>query len=197
MLNNYEELLSARTICEGRCSMGQQCPTGVCRAPEPSKSRRRSSRSQSDMRRSPSTSSIRPKSGPAKLYSYAGNYYITYYPLICSFHLLSQSSWFYNLFHPNRIPIYLSSTYLFYFLNLLVCFLILLSFTSSNIATVYPPLSVVSIFVSALPFLAIFLVPVSSTFLVGLCGWIPIYMSAFYSFCFITLLLPILIFSPI
>lgn len=27
-LNNYEELLSNRDICEGNCSRGQDCPTG-------------------------------------------------------------------------------------------------------------------------------------------------------------------------
>ncbi|GJQ79011.1 hypothetical protein Trydic_g172 [Trypoxylus dichotomus] len=67
MLNNYAELLSAKTICEGRCSMGEQCPTGMCRSSEPRRSRRRSSRSQSDMGRSPSTSMLRPRSGPARL----------------------------------------------------------------------------------------------------------------------------------
>lgn len=72
MLNNYEELLSSRTICEGRCSMGEQCPTGVCRSSEPKRSRRRSSRSQTEMKRSPSSTSVRPRSGPAKLCSYTG-----------------------------------------------------------------------------------------------------------------------------
>ncbi|KAK9736181.1 Dual specificity phosphatase, catalytic domain [Popillia japonica] len=73
MLNNYEELLSSRTICEGRCSMGVQCPTGVCRAPEPRRSRRRSSRSPTDVKRSPSTTSLRPRSGPARLCTYTGS----------------------------------------------------------------------------------------------------------------------------
>lgn len=83
MLNNYEELLQSRTICEGKCALGEQCPTGVCRSNTPQKrTRRRSaSRSQSEMRRSPSTtsasstistSSMRPRSGPAGLRSYTG-----------------------------------------------------------------------------------------------------------------------------
>lgn len=70
MLNNYEELLSSKTICEGRCTLGQECPTGVCRQASQRRSRRRSSRSSSDIRRSPSTTSIRPRSGPAGLRSY-------------------------------------------------------------------------------------------------------------------------------
>ncbi|CAG9818917.1 unnamed protein product [Phaedon cochleariae] len=73
MLNNYEELLQSRTICEGRCALGERCPTGVCRQSQ-KRVRRRSSRSQSEMHRSPSTSSnasttsngnARPRSGPA------------------------------------------------------------------------------------------------------------------------------------
>lgn len=83
MLNNYEELLQSRTICEGKCALGEQCPTGVCRSGTPQKrSRRRSStRSQSELRRSPSTTSTgstcstsntRPRSGPAGLRSYTG-----------------------------------------------------------------------------------------------------------------------------
>lgn len=27
-LNNYEQLLSNRDICEGNCSRGENCPTG-------------------------------------------------------------------------------------------------------------------------------------------------------------------------
>ncbi|XP_060534954.1 dual specificity protein phosphatase 22 isoform X2 [Cylas formicarius] len=85
MLNNYEELLQSRTICEGRCALGETCPTGVCRSAIPKKpSRRRSNaRTQSEMRRSPSTSSTgsassvgashRPRSGPAGLRSYTGS----------------------------------------------------------------------------------------------------------------------------
>ncbi|CAH0546502.1 unnamed protein product [Brassicogethes aeneus] len=84
MLNNYEELLQSRSICEGRCAMGEECPTGVCRNPtQQRRSRRRNSqRSQSEMSRSPSvtsttstgsTSSTRPRSGPAGLRSYTGS----------------------------------------------------------------------------------------------------------------------------
>ncbi|XP_019878278.2 protein phosphatase Slingshot-like [Aethina tumida] len=83
MLNNYEELLQSRTICEGRCALGEECPTGVCRTATQRRSRRRNSnRSQSEMSRSPSvtstsstksTSSARPRSGPAGLRSYTGS----------------------------------------------------------------------------------------------------------------------------
>lgn len=31
MLDTYDKLLLARTICEGKCPLGQPCPTGVCR----------------------------------------------------------------------------------------------------------------------------------------------------------------------
>lgn len=31
MLNNYQELLQSRTICEGNCALGETCPTGLCR----------------------------------------------------------------------------------------------------------------------------------------------------------------------
>lgn len=72
MLNNYEELLSSKSICEGKCVMGQVCPTGVCRQPTQKKTRRRSSRSASELSRSPSTTNVRPRSGPAGLRSYTG-----------------------------------------------------------------------------------------------------------------------------
>lgn len=72
MLNNYEELLSSKSICEGKCVMGQVCPTGVCRQPTQKKARRRSSRSTSVVSRSESSMSLRPKSGPAGLRSYTG-----------------------------------------------------------------------------------------------------------------------------
>ncbi|KAJ8965750.1 hypothetical protein NQ317_016885 [Molorchus minor] len=83
MLNNYEELLQSRSICEGKCALGEQCPTGVCRSSSSTQKRtkRRSSRSQSEIRRSPSTSSTgsnssgltRPRSGPAGLRNYTGS----------------------------------------------------------------------------------------------------------------------------
>ncbi|KAF5287865.1 hypothetical protein FQA39_LY15641 [Lamprigera yunnana] len=75
MLNNYEQLLLSRNICEGRCVMGEECPTGVCRTAPTRRSRRRSSRSQTtdEVSRSPSTSSLRPRSGPAGLRSYTGS----------------------------------------------------------------------------------------------------------------------------
>ncbi|CAG9761484.1 unnamed protein product [Ceutorhynchus assimilis] len=31
MLNNYEELLQSRSICEANCALGETCPTGLCR----------------------------------------------------------------------------------------------------------------------------------------------------------------------
>ncbi|XP_065172555.1 protein phosphatase Slingshot isoform X2 [Atheta coriaria] len=78
MLNNYEQLILSRAICDGRCVMGQQCPTGVCRTSNSRQSRRRNSKSQREERaaslsRSPSVSSVRPRSGPAGLHSYTGN----------------------------------------------------------------------------------------------------------------------------
>ncbi|XP_022917928.1 dual specificity protein phosphatase 22 isoform X2 [Onthophagus taurus] len=73
-LNNYEQLLSTRTICEGRCSMGERCPTGVCRTPDSGRrSSRRSSKGQTEIKRSPSSTNVRPKSGPAGLRSYGGS----------------------------------------------------------------------------------------------------------------------------
>lgn len=75
MLNNYEQLLQSRNICEGRCAMGEECPTGVCRTAPTRRSRRRSGRSQTTegVTRSPTTTSIRPRSGPAGLRSYTGS----------------------------------------------------------------------------------------------------------------------------
>ncbi|CAH1983867.1 unnamed protein product [Acanthoscelides obtectus] len=84
MLNNYEKLLQSRTICEGRCVMGEHCPTGVCRPGSgQQQGQRRRTRSRSEMRRSPSTSSTassvsvgsRPRSGPAGLRGYTGAQY--------------------------------------------------------------------------------------------------------------------------
>ncbi|KAL1517569.1 hypothetical protein ABEB36_001314 [Hypothenemus hampei] len=80
MLNNYEELLQSRSICEGKCALGEMCPTGLCRPSGTQRtSRKRSTqRSQSELKRSPSTSSTkssasstssRPRSGPAGLRS--------------------------------------------------------------------------------------------------------------------------------
>ncbi|XP_076272772.1 dual specificity protein phosphatase 22 isoform X2 [Rhynchophorus ferrugineus] len=83
MLNNYEELLQSRSICEGKCALGETCPTGLCRSATQKRSARKrtNTRSQSEMRRSPSTSSTkstssmrsagsdRPRSGPASLRS--------------------------------------------------------------------------------------------------------------------------------
>ncbi|XP_050300754.1 dual specificity protein phosphatase 22-like [Anthonomus grandis grandis] len=81
MLNNYEELLQSRSICEGNCALGETCPTGLCRSATQRKSRKRTNqRSKSEMHRSPSTSSTRstsstcstggrPRSGPAGLRS--------------------------------------------------------------------------------------------------------------------------------
>ncbi|KAL3275775.1 hypothetical protein HHI36_020520 [Cryptolaemus montrouzieri] len=85
MLDNYEELLQSRSICEGRCALGEECPTGLCRSTtQRRRSRRNSTRSKSEMTRSPSTvsnrstssttsTSSRPRSGPAGLRSYTGS----------------------------------------------------------------------------------------------------------------------------
>ncbi|CAH1366993.1 unnamed protein product [Tenebrio molitor] len=85
MLNNYEELLQSRLICEGRCVLGEECPTGICRSKNQNSTaqarsrRQKSARSKSEMTRSPSTASTasgsggRPRSGPAGLRSYSGS----------------------------------------------------------------------------------------------------------------------------
>ncbi|XP_004931548.1 dual specificity protein phosphatase 22 isoform X1 [Bombyx mori] len=86
MLDSYQTMLSERTICEGKCAMGRQCPTGVCRTaskrqPRPRKAAAASScdAGTTAMKRSPSTlsttstaSGYRPRSSPAGLYSYTG-----------------------------------------------------------------------------------------------------------------------------
>lgn len=96
MLDNYEQLLSSRNICEGRCALaGQTCPTGLCRAQttvrrtsSASSGKRKTSSARShssnraertaELQRSPSVTSVtsvqslRPRSGPAGLYSYTG-----------------------------------------------------------------------------------------------------------------------------
>ncbi|XP_063535654.1 dual specificity protein phosphatase 22-like isoform X1 [Cydia strobilella] len=89
MLDSYQTMLSQRTICEGKCSMGRQCPTGVCRTGSKRQSRpRRPSTASGDapgLKRSPSTlstmsttstaSGYRPRSSPAGLFSYTGATY--------------------------------------------------------------------------------------------------------------------------
>uniref|UniRef100_A0A336LIR5 Dual specificity protein phosphatase 15 n=1 Tax=Culicoides sonorensis TaxID=179676 RepID=A0A336LIR5_CULSO len=44
-LNNYEMMLARKTICEGTCRKGENCPTGVCRAEQKSNLRRKQSQS--------------------------------------------------------------------------------------------------------------------------------------------------------
>ncbi|XP_055854674.1 protein phosphatase Slingshot isoform X2 [Episyrphus balteatus] len=53
-LDNYEELLQNKNICEGNCSRGEKCPTGVCNM-DPTKGL---------FRRRPSTSSTRSRLRP-------------------------------------------------------------------------------------------------------------------------------------
>ncbi|CAH2266385.1 jg9143 [Pararge aegeria aegeria] len=85
MLDSYQTMLNQRTICEGKCSMGRQCPTGVCRTGSKRQPRPRRPSTASTvaeppgLKRSPSTlstasttSSYRPRSSPAGLYSYTG-----------------------------------------------------------------------------------------------------------------------------
>ncbi|XP_013190843.2 dual specificity protein phosphatase 22 [Amyelois transitella] len=87
MLDSYQTMLSERTICEGKCTMGRQCPTGVCRTgskrqPRPRKPSVPNAGVEPNvggLRRSPSTlsttstaSGYRPRSSPAGLYSYTG-----------------------------------------------------------------------------------------------------------------------------
>ncbi|XP_044735624.1 dual specificity protein phosphatase 22-B [Chrysoperla carnea] len=86
MLDSYDRLLLARTICEGKCPLGVPCPTGVCRgrgrstSTTSSSQRRRKSNQRgtsADISRSPSicsTSSVnRPRSSPAGFHSYTGS----------------------------------------------------------------------------------------------------------------------------
>ncbi|XP_063995193.1 dual specificity protein phosphatase 15-like [Diachasmimorpha longicaudata] len=96
-LRNYETLALAREVCEGKCAMGRQCPTGLCRQPSKRQLRRKSSTSSTGssgsgrtppqtprllpsappspaMPRSSSVvSAIRPRSGPAGFNSYTGS----------------------------------------------------------------------------------------------------------------------------
>ncbi|CAB3247589.1 unnamed protein product [Arctia plantaginis] len=84
MLDSYQTMLNQRTICEGKCSMGRQCPTGVCRTGSKRQPRLRkpsvaAGSGENPMKRSPSTlsttsstSGYRPRSSPAGLYSYTG-----------------------------------------------------------------------------------------------------------------------------
>lgn len=44
-LNNYEVMLARKTICEGSCKKGENCPTGVCRADQKANLRRKQSQS--------------------------------------------------------------------------------------------------------------------------------------------------------
>ncbi|KAJ2943700.1 hypothetical protein O0L34_g16811 [Tuta absoluta] len=89
MLDSYQTMLNQKAICEGKCSMGRQCPTGVCRTGSKRSPRPRRTSTQSvagsgesastALKRSPSTlstastaSGYRPRSSPAGLYSYTG-----------------------------------------------------------------------------------------------------------------------------
>ncbi|RVE47873.1 hypothetical protein evm_007504, partial [Chilo suppressalis] len=89
MLDSYQTMLSERTICEGKCAMGRQCPTGLCRTGSKRQPRARKPSNASSvgdgagvgvgLKRSPSSlstastvSSYRPRSSPAGLYSYTG-----------------------------------------------------------------------------------------------------------------------------
>lgn len=91
MLDSYKTMLSERAICEGKCALGRQCPTGVCRNSSSKRGARKprvAARGASEgargeaggraLSRSPSVlstasmSSYRPRSSPAGLYSYTG-----------------------------------------------------------------------------------------------------------------------------
>ncbi|XP_055902620.1 protein phosphatase Slingshot isoform X1 [Eupeodes corollae] len=62
-LDNYEELLQNKNICEGNCSRGEKCPTGVCNM-DPTKGL---------FRRRPSTSSTRSRLRPQANQSATGS----------------------------------------------------------------------------------------------------------------------------
>ncbi|CAG4947151.1 unnamed protein product [Parnassius apollo] len=86
MLDSYQDMLKQKTICEGKCAMGRQCPTGVCRTGSKRQPRTRrpsgaagAEAGSAGLKRSPSTlsttstaSGYRPRSSPAGLYSYTG-----------------------------------------------------------------------------------------------------------------------------
>lgn len=96
-LKNYESLVQARRVCEGKCAMGLPCPSGLCRQPSKRSPRRRSSSSSAGNmtpgRTPPQTprmlpsappspalprsasvmSTSRPRSGPAGLHFYTGS----------------------------------------------------------------------------------------------------------------------------
>lgn len=44
-LNNYEMMLQSKSICEGDCKRGENCPTGLCRIEQKAMLRRKSSQS--------------------------------------------------------------------------------------------------------------------------------------------------------
>ncbi|KAG8254566.1 Dual specificity protein phosphatase 22 [Homalodisca vitripennis] len=94
MLNSYQGLLLSKDLCEGKCALGEVCPTGLCRSPSkrilrrksstttPPQSPRllpatptsnsRSSTSLNMMASSGPSGGRRPRSGPGGLSSYAG-----------------------------------------------------------------------------------------------------------------------------
>ncbi|KAH8372487.1 hypothetical protein KR093_011698, partial [Drosophila rubida] len=68
-LDNYQELLQNRDICEGNCSRGEKCPTGVCNM-DPSKGlfrRRPSSASTHSRLRAQSSNATNSSSSPSML----------------------------------------------------------------------------------------------------------------------------------
>nr|CAD7427178.1 unnamed protein product [Timema monikensis] len=91
MLHSYQSLILSRDLCEGDCSLGQTCPTGLCRSPSKRLLRRKSSSarntppqsprilpatpepSATGLPRSSSTLSRRPRSGPAGLHYYTAS----------------------------------------------------------------------------------------------------------------------------
>ncbi|XP_076668322.1 dual specificity protein phosphatase 22 isoform X3 [Andrena cerasifolii] len=96
-LRNYETMALAREVCEGKCAMGRNCPTGLCRQVSKRSPRRKGSTSSTSslttgrtppqsprmlpsappspaMHRSSSVlSTARPRSGPAGLHYYTGS----------------------------------------------------------------------------------------------------------------------------
>ncbi|XP_034480345.1 protein phosphatase Slingshot isoform X2 [Drosophila innubila] len=68
-LDNYQELLQNRDICEGNCSRGEKCPTGVCNM-DPTKGlfrRRPSSASSTHSRLRAQSTNANPSSSPSML----------------------------------------------------------------------------------------------------------------------------------
>lgn len=64
-LNNYEMMLQSKSICEGDCKRGENCPTGLCRIEQKAMLRRKSSQQSIQSLNSITSTSSRTRSCPA------------------------------------------------------------------------------------------------------------------------------------